>query len=183
MYNIHLTSLTHSFCTVKEIYYDETGGILKLHVKGFTLIREMKILKKIMKDAVSALTPILPFGFSESWDDLNPRLFHAVHIYWLKFYGMWYNGFSPKSILFWLQLLYTVIVLWLVCFLPVIGEVVYLLKRTENIGDIAEGYTYFFVYFLCSGLIIDGIYLINKLIAKVTRQKGLSIRYNYMFYN
>ncbi|XP_026325985.1 odorant receptor 2a-like [Hyposmocoma kahamanoa] len=120
----------------------------------------MKILKKHIKDAVSALTPILPFGVSESWDDLNPRLFHAVHIYWLKFYGMWYNGFSPKSILFWLQLLYTVIVLWLVCFLPVIGEVVYLLKRTENIGDIAEGlylflsetYTYFKV----------GVFWMNK---------------------
>lgn len=173
MYNIHLTSLTHSFCTVKEAYYDETGGILKLHVKGFTLIREMKILKKHIKDAVSALTPILPFGVSESWDDLNPRLFHAVHIYWLKFYGMWYNGFSPKSVLFWLQLLYTVIVLWLVCFLPVIGEVVYLLKRTENIGDIAEGYIYFSSYFLYSALIIDGIYLISKPIAKVTRHKML----------
>nr|WPO56479.1 odorant receptor [Leucinodes orbonalis] len=43
------------------------------------------------------------------------------------------------------------IVLWLVCFLPGIGEVVYLLKRKDNIGDVAEGlylflsemYTYF----------------------------------------
>ncbi|KAL0821071.1 hypothetical protein ABMA28_005703 [Loxostege sticticalis] len=111
----------------------------------------MKILIENVKKKLAVLQPVLPYGVIESWDDLNPRLYHAVHIYWLKFYGMWYNNSSPKSIFFWLQIIYTAIVLWLVCFLPGIGEVVYLLKRRENIGDVAEGlylflsemYTYF----------------------------------------
>ncbi|XP_031762984.2 odorant receptor 46a [Galleria mellonella] len=111
----------------------------------------MKILTKNIKDKLSTLLPVLPYGVLESWDDLDPKLYHAIHIYWLKFYGMWYNNFSPLNILFWIQIIYTLIILWLVCFLPGIGEVVYLLKRKENIGDIAEGlylflsemYTYF----------------------------------------
>ncbi|XP_053611298.1 odorant receptor 46a isoform X2 [Plodia interpunctella] len=111
----------------------------------------MKILTENMKKMLSPLQPAIPYGVLESWEDLNPRLYHAVHIYWLKFYGMWYNNFSPKNILFWVQLTYTIVVLWLVCFLPGIGEVVYLLKRSENIANIAEGlylflsemYTYF----------------------------------------
>ncbi|XP_072938132.1 odorant receptor 10-like [Epargyreus clarus] len=58
---------------------------------------------------------------------------------------MWYNNHPPNSIQFWAHILYTTTVLWLVCFLPCIGEVVYLLRRKESIGDIAEGemYTYF----------------------------------------
>ncbi|XP_059055539.1 odorant receptor 46a-like [Achroia grisella] len=111
----------------------------------------MKILTENVKDKLSVLLPILPYGVLESWDDLNPRLYHAIHIYWLKFYGLWYNNFSPLNILFWIQIIYTIIILWLVCFLPIVGEIVYLLKPKENIGDIAEGlylflsevYTYF----------------------------------------
>ncbi|KAJ2949692.1 hypothetical protein O0L34_g15623 [Tuta absoluta] len=111
----------------------------------------MKSLMENLKQKLTALTPILPYGVTESWEDLNPRLYHAIHIYWLKFYGMWYNDFSPKSVVFWLQLVYSAISLWLVCFMPGIGEVVYLLKRRNNIGDVAEGlylflsemYTYF----------------------------------------
>ncbi|XP_049872165.1 odorant receptor 46a-like [Pectinophora gossypiella] len=111
----------------------------------------MKILTENVKKKLSRLKPILPYGVTESWEDLDPRLYHAIHIYWLKFYGMWYNDFSPRSILFWIQLLFTLVSLWLVCFLPGIGEVVYLLRRRENIGDIAAGlylflsemYTYF----------------------------------------
>ncbi|XP_026741300.1 odorant receptor 46a-like [Trichoplusia ni] len=111
----------------------------------------MIILSENMKKNMAFLSPILPYGVIESWDDLNPRLYHAVHIYWLKFYGMWFNNFSPKCIQFWLQMMYTLLVLWLVCFFPGIGEVVYLLRRRENIGDVAEGlylflsemYTYF----------------------------------------
>ncbi|XP_046966711.1 odorant receptor 46a-like [Vanessa cardui] len=111
----------------------------------------MKVVSKIMQDKFSALKPYLPYGVIESWDDLNPRLYHDVHIYWLKFYGMWYHNFRPCSLSFWCHLIYTIIVLWLVCFLPCIGEIVYLLRRQENIGDIAEGlylflsemYTYF----------------------------------------
>lgn len=133
----------------------ERGGILKLHVKGLTSIRKMKILETYyMKGIVTTLAPILPYGVSESWDDLNPRLFHGVHVYWLKFYGMWYNDYSPKSLLFWLQILYTVTVFWLVIIFPGIGEIDYLLKRTDNIGDLAEGYTDFFIYFLYSALIV-----------------------------
>nr|QLI62091.1 odorant receptor 48 [Streltzoviella insularis] len=120
----------------------------------------MKILTEHVKKKLSILLPILPYGVLESWENLDPRLYHAVHIYWLKFYGMWYNNFSPKSTLFWLQLMYTMIVLSLVCFLPGIGEVVYLLRRRDNIGDIAEGlylflsemYTYFKI----------GVFWLNK---------------------
>ncbi|XP_075979475.1 odorant receptor 2a-like [Anticarsia gemmatalis] len=111
----------------------------------------MIILTDNMRNKLSFLKPILPYGVIESWDDLNPRLYHAVHIYWLKFYGMWYNNSSPTCLKYWLQMIYTLTVLWLVCFLPGIGEVVYLLRRRENIGDVAEGlylflsemYTYF----------------------------------------
>lgn len=106
----------------------------------------MKIIRDNMKEKLSVLAPVLPYGVTETWDDLNPRLYHSVHIYWLKFYGMWYNDFPPTNILFWLHMIYTVIVLWLVCFLPGIGEVVYLLKRRENIGDIAEGYRHIFSF-------------------------------------
>lgn len=91
------------------------------------------------KEKLSFLSAILPYGVIEPWDDLDPKLYHAVHIYWLKFYGMWYNHFSPKTIQFWLQTIYSLLVLWLVCFLPGIGEIVYLLRRRENIGDVAEG--------------------------------------------
>lgn len=87
----------------------------------------------------SFLKPLLPYGVIESWEDLNPRLYHAVHIYWLKFYGQWFNNFSPKNILFWVQLIYTLIVLWLVCFLPGWGEIVFLVRRRDNIGNVAEG--------------------------------------------
>lgn len=99
----------------------------------------MKFLTENIKQKLSPLMPVMPYGVLEPWDDLDPRLYHAVHIYWLKFYGMWYNNFSPKDILYWVQMMYTLLVLWLVCFLPGIGEVVYLLKRRENIGDVAEG--------------------------------------------
>lgn len=92
-----------------------------------------------MKNKLAFLSPVVPYGVFESWEDLNPRLYHAVHIYWLKFYGMWFNDSSPQSIKFWVQMFYTLIVLWLVCFFPGIGEVVYLLRRRENIGDVAEG--------------------------------------------
>lgn len=91
------------------------------------------------KDEFAFLAPVLPYGVIESWDDLNPKLYHAVHIYWLKFYGMWFNSHSPKCYKYWVQLLYTIIVLCLVCFLPGIGEIVYLLRRRDNIGDVAEG--------------------------------------------
>ncbi|KAF9422446.1 hypothetical protein HW555_001844 [Spodoptera exigua] len=111
----------------------------------------MIIPNENMKSKLAFLSPVVPYGVFESWEDLNPRLYHAVHIYWLKFYGMWFNDFSPKSIKFWVQMMYTLIVLWLVCFFPGTGEVVYLLRRRENIGDVAEGlylflsemYTYF----------------------------------------
>ncbi|GBP60217.1 hypothetical protein EVAR_81364_1 [Eumeta japonica] len=95
-----------------------------------------------MKDILNTMKPLLPYGCFVPWKDLNfnPKLYHAVHIYWLKFYGLWYNTHAENSIQFWLQLSYCIIVLWLVCFLPCAGEIVYLLKRRENIGDIAEGY-------------------------------------------
>jgi hypothetical protein len=99
----------------------------------------MKILMENIKKKLKFLQPLVPYGVFESWDNLDPKLYHAVHIYWLKFYGMWYINFSPTNIFSWIQVLYTFIVLWLVCFLPGIGEVVYLLKRGENIGDVAEG--------------------------------------------
>lgn len=99
----------------------------------------MKILSQNVKKKLSILSVIVPYGVTESWDDLDPRLYHAVHIYWLKFYGMWYNNFPRKSIQFWLQVTYTLLVLWLVCFFPGIGEIVYLLSRRQNIGDVAEG--------------------------------------------
>lgn len=139
IYNTHLTSLSHSASIQRRMWW-VLRGILELRVKGFTpLPITMKILIENVKKKLAVLQPVLPYGVIESWDDLNPRLYHAVHIYWLKFYGMWYNNSSPKSIFFWLQIIYTAIVLWLVCFLPGIGEVVYLLKRRENIGDVAEG--------------------------------------------
>ncbi|CAH2087091.1 unnamed protein product [Euphydryas editha] len=104
-----------------------------------------------MQPNLAILKPFLPYGVLDSWDDLNPRLYHAIHIYWLKFYGMWYYKFMPCSLKFWCHQVYTLIVLWLVCFLPGIGEVVYLLRRQGHVGDIAEGlylflsemYTYF----------------------------------------
>ncbi|XP_039758528.1 odorant receptor 46a-like [Pararge aegeria] len=124
-------------------------------------------MKKILKDThekCSLLKPYLPYGVLDPWDDLDPRLYHAVHIYWLKFYGMWYYNFKPTNPYFWLRFLYTMVVLWLVCFLPCIGEVVYLLRRGENISDIAEGlylflsemYTYFkiAVFWLNKGKIL-----------------------------
>ncbi|KAI5651395.1 7tm odorant receptor domain-containing protein [Phthorimaea operculella] len=77
----------------------------------------MKSLMENLKQKLSVLTPILPYGVTESWEDLNPRLYHAIHIYWLKFYGMWYNDFSPQSVVFWLQLIYTAISLCLYLFL------------------------------------------------------------------
>ncbi|XP_047995965.1 odorant receptor 46a-like [Leguminivora glycinivorella] len=92
-----------------------------------------------MRETLSFLTPFLPYGVLESWEDLNPRLYHAVHIYWLKFYGLWYNTHRPTSFYFWLHVVYATVVLWLVCFLPGIGELFYLHKRRDNIGDIAEG--------------------------------------------
>nr|AST36273.1 putative odorant receptor OR44 [Hedya nubiferana] len=98
----------------------------------------MKFLREYMK-RLSFLSRFLPYGVLDSWEDLNPRLYHGVHIYWLKFYGLWYNMHPKSSILFWIHLLYAIAVLWLVCFMPGIGEVVYLLKRRDNIGEIAEG--------------------------------------------
>ncbi|XP_045501109.1 odorant receptor 2a-like [Colias croceus] len=111
----------------------------------------MKILPQVLRRKLSILKPYLPYGVLEPWDDLNPRLYHAVHIYWLKFYGMWYNKYSLNSVYFWLQIIYSAIVLYLVCLMPMIGEVVYLLRRQDNVGEIAEGlylflsemYTYF----------------------------------------
>nr|CUQ99409.1 Olfactory receptor 27 [Manduca sexta] len=99
----------------------------------------MTICTETVKKKLSFLSIILPYGVVESWDNLDPGLYHAVHIYWLRFYGMWYNNFSWKTIYFWAQMMYTLSVLWLVCFFPGIGEVVYLLKRRENIGNVAEG--------------------------------------------
>ncbi|CAH4022106.1 unnamed protein product [Pieris brassicae] len=99
----------------------------------------MKILPQPSGRKLSIIKPYLPYGVLEAWDDLNPHLYHAIHIYWLKFYGMWYNKYSPNCLYFWLQIIYTVIVLWLVCFLPAIGEIEYLLKRQDNVGEIAEG--------------------------------------------
>ena len=144
MYNIHLTALSHSVFVQRGIMWWSIRSILILPVKGFTSLafsswRKMIILSENMKNKLAFLSPVLPYGVIESWDDLNPRLYHAVHIYWLKFYGMWFNNFSPYSIKFWVQLMYTLTVLWLVCFFPGIGEVVYLLRQTENIGDVAEG--------------------------------------------
>nr|QMS80346.1 odorant receptor [Histia rhodope] len=111
----------------------------------------MKIMNNNMNGKLAFLLPFLPLSDSETWDKLDPKLYHGVHIYWLKIYGLWYYSFSPKTFKFWLQLAYTAIVLWLVCFLPGIGEIVYLLKRRDNIGDVAGGlylflsemYTYF----------------------------------------
>lgn len=100
----------------------------------------MKILNEYTKEKLALLKPFLPYGVLESWEDLDPRLYHAVHIYWLKFYGLWYNTVSKSSFQFWTQIVYGFLVLWLVCFLPGIGEVVYLLRRRDNIGEIAEGY-------------------------------------------
>ncbi|XP_012548737.1 olfactory receptor 44 isoform X1 [Bombyx mori] len=108
-------------------------------------------MKMLIQKVKEKLSPIFPYGVLESWDDLDPKLYHAVHIFWLKFYGLWYNNYPKKSIKFWLNMMYTLLVLWLVCFFPGIGEVVYLLKRRDNIGDVAEGlylflsemYTYF----------------------------------------
>ncbi|KAI8434240.1 hypothetical protein MSG28_012338 [Choristoneura fumiferana] len=99
----------------------------------------MKILNEFTKEKLAPLKPFLPYGVLESWEDLDPRLYHAVHIYWLKFYGLWYNTVSKCSFRFWTQIVYGFLVLWLVCFLPGIGEVVYLLRRRDNIGEIAEG--------------------------------------------
>ncbi|CAG9098948.1 unnamed protein product [Plutella xylostella] len=87
----------------------------------------------------SILGKFLPYGVLESWDDLNPRLYLAVHIYWLKFFGMWFNKHSLWSPQYWLQMLYGAVVLFLTCILPTFGEVYYLLQHTDDVGDIAEG--------------------------------------------
>ncbi|XP_034833179.1 odorant receptor 46a-like [Maniola hyperantus] len=125
----------------------------------------MKSIIKGIRERCSFLKPYIPYGVLDPWDDLNPRLYLAVHIYWLKFYGMWYYSINPTNGYFWLRLTYTMVVLWLVCFLPCIGEVVYLSRRGENIGDIAEGlylflsemYTYFkiAVFWLNKGKILN----------------------------
>ncbi|XP_068622837.1 odorant receptor 46a-like [Battus philenor] len=58
---------------------------------------------------------------------------------------MWYNNYPWKTYKFWLNILYTSSVFWLVCILPGLGEILYLLRRRESISHIAEGemYTYF----------------------------------------
>nr|WCC57347.1 odorant receptor 13 [Papilio dardanus] len=97
------------------------------------------------------LTKLLPYDFMQARDELDPIHYVSVHIFWLKFYGMWYNNSSWKEIKFWLKIFYTFIVFWLVCIIPCIGEIYYLLRRGGNIGHIAEGlylflsemYTYF----------------------------------------
>ncbi|CAK1581096.1 unnamed protein product [Parnassius mnemosyne] len=114
----------------------------------------MKEKSIILKNILKILSNFLPYGVIESWDDLNPNLYVSVHIYWLKFYGMWFNNYSWKTIKFWIQILYTFIIFWLVCLLPGIGEIYYLLQRRENISHIAEGlylflsemYTYFKIF-------------------------------------
>nr|QZH55104.1 odorant receptor 8 [Achelura yunnanensis] len=105
----------------------------------------MKIMNNNIKEKLPFLLPFLPLSDSRTWDKLDPKLYHGVHIYWLKFYGLWFYDFLPNTFKFWLRLLYTAMVLWLVCFFPGIGEIIYLLKRRDNIGDVAEGemYTYF----------------------------------------
>ncbi|XP_032514777.1 odorant receptor 46a-like [Danaus plexippus] len=108
----------------------------------------MNVQKEKLK---SKFRPYLPYGVLEPYDSLSPQMYYGIQMYWLKFFGLWYYDVNPKSLLFWLQLLYTLLVLWLVCFLPGLGEVFYLLKRQESIGNIAEGlylflsemYTYF----------------------------------------
>uniref|UniRef100_A0A0K8TU60 Odorant receptor n=1 Tax=Epiphyas postvittana TaxID=65032 RepID=A0A0K8TU60_EPIPO len=121
----------------------------------------MKILNEYTKEKLSFLTPLLPYGVLESWDDLNPRLYHAVHIYWLKFYGLWYGTVSTCSVQFWTHLVYGLLVLWLVCFLPGIGEVVYLLRRRDNIGDIAEG-LYLFLSEMYTYIKLSALWLNKK---------------------
>nr|WCC57530.1 odorant receptor 13 [Papilio memnon] len=97
------------------------------------------------------LSKFLPYDFIKTRDELDPIHYVSVHIFWLKFYGMWYNNSSWKTLKFWLKIFYTFIVFWLVCIIPCIGEIFYLLRRGGNIGHIAEGlylflsemYTYF----------------------------------------
>ncbi|XP_041980585.1 odorant receptor 46a-like [Aricia agestis] len=111
----------------------------------------MGLIAENIMEKLSVLKRYVPYGTFDSWDDLDPKLYHAVHIFWLRFYGLWYYDFSPKKFSSWLRLIYTLVVLWLVCFLPGIGEVEYLLRQGGNVGNIAEGlylflsemYTYF----------------------------------------
>lgn len=103
----------------------------------------MNVQKEKLK---SKFRPYLPYGVLEPYDSLSPQMYYGIQMYWLKFFGLWYYDVNPKSLLFWLQLLYTLLVLWLVCFLPGLGEVFYLLKRQESIGNIAEGYILQFLY-------------------------------------
>lgn len=98
----------------------------------------MSKIQEKYRNFLSIFIPILPYGVLETWEDLNPRLYQAIHIYWLKFYGLWYNNYSPRNILFWIHSLYAIVVLWLVCFLPEIGEVYYLLKRKDDIEKVVE---------------------------------------------
>nr|WCC57470.1 odorant receptor 13 [Papilio machaon] len=97
------------------------------------------------------LSKFLRYDKIKTRDELDPIHYVGVHIFWLKFYGMWYNNSSWKELKFWLKIFYTVIVLWLVCIIPCVGEIYYLLRLGGNIGHIAEGlylflsemYTYF----------------------------------------
>nr|WEG72105.1 odorant-receptor-5 [Grapholita molesta] len=131
----------------------------------------MKFSSEYMREKFSFLTPFLPYGVLESWEDLNPRLYHAVHIYWLKFYGLWYNTEPKTSILFWVRIVYAVVVLWLVCFLPGVGEVFYLHKRRDNIGDIAEG-----LY-----LFLSEMYTYIKLSAFWLKRKDIMALLEYLY--
>lgn len=141
MYNTHLMSLPLSFTKEHLKRFKRHSQITRVRLRfGLKISRIMKILNEYTKEKLALLKPFLPYGVLESWEDLDPRLYHAVHIYWLKFYGLWYNTVSKSSFQFWTQIVYGFLVLWLVCFLPGIGEVVYLLRRRDNIGEIAEGY-------------------------------------------
>ncbi|KOB77826.1 Odorant receptor 44 [Operophtera brumata] len=86
------------------------------------------------KENVSFLSLILPYGVIEPWDDLNPKLYHAVHIYWLKFYGMWYNNFSPKTIQFWLQTIYSLLYLFLSEMYTYVKVVVFWVNKNKVLG-------------------------------------------------
>nr|WCC57413.1 odorant receptor 13 [Papilio glaucus] len=116
------------------------------------------------------LSKFLPYDFIVSWNDLDPIHYVSVHIFWLKFYGMWYNNNSWKELKFWLKILYSFLVFWLVCIIPCMGEIYYLLRRGGNIGQIAEG-----LY-----LFLSEMYTYFKLIVFWYKKKEISNLLNFM---